>query len=259
MSLPPEIHNLIFTECIPDKELMAAWGLVSKDYLVPSRSALFSSVRLDSENDAERFAHILDAPSCDIAVLILRLSLSHQSDESPWFPDVLPRLPAFVNATTLCLEASQWGLRDDMCGVLHASLPRATTLEITNFPFVYYADAIHFACGFVQLQSLSFSRGSHMKIVLSPPCRSQTLCARWRSCAISTSTRIGSSSTSRSRSRRCVSGRSASRIPMLSGEFLRVSAPRSSPSRQSSPITLSKRISSRTTPSYRTQGSGGSS
>ncbi|KAJ7437168.1 hypothetical protein FB451DRAFT_1306035 [Mycena latifolia] len=155
MSLPAELHNRIFAECSPDKELMAAWGLVSRDYLVPSRSVLFAVVPLDCRN-ADEFARILHTPSCDIASLIRHLSLSHQSNESPWFPDVLPRLPAFVNVSNLYLEDSEYGLRDDLCNVLHSKLPAVTTLHITDFPFIYRADAIQFACGFMQLQSLSF-------------------------------------------------------------------------------------------------------
>ena len=72
MGLPAEIYNLIFDECIPDKALIAAWGLVSKDHLISTRFHLFSTVRLDHTNAFE-FSDIMETPSCEIPPLVQHL------------------------------------------------------------------------------------------------------------------------------------------------------------------------------------------
>ncbi|KAJ6528618.1 hypothetical protein DFH09DRAFT_1413383 [Mycena vulgaris] len=155
MTLPAELYNFIFDECIHDKALMSAWGLVSREHLVSSRFHLFSSVRLDYAN-AHGFAEILRTPSCEIAKFIETIVLSNQSPEPPWFPHVLPRLPAFPNVTTLCLHNSKSVLTEDMCDILRVNLPAVALLEIVNFPFAYRTAAIEFACGFAFLEALTF-------------------------------------------------------------------------------------------------------
>ncbi|KAJ7692302.1 hypothetical protein B0H17DRAFT_544678 [Mycena rosella] len=155
MTLPAELYNLIFDECIPDKALIAAWGLVSKDHLVLSRSHIFSSVHLDSAN-AHEFANILAAPSCDIPPLIQKLVLSNRLSGPVWFPHVLPRLPAFLNVTALFLHSSKSVLTQGIRDLIHQHLPAVTTLEIVNFSFAYRTDAIEFACGFTRLEELTF-------------------------------------------------------------------------------------------------------
>ncbi|KAJ7733680.1 hypothetical protein B0H16DRAFT_1696110 [Mycena metata] len=154
MSLPAELRNLIFDECLSDNALIATWGLVSKDHVVSSRSYLFSAVHLDHPN-ANKFADILAAPSCDIASLVTHLVLSNKGDGS-WFSDVLLRLPRFPNVATLCLHNSKSILTEDLRTLLHANLPAVTILEIVNFRFAYRSDAIEFACGFTHLESLTF-------------------------------------------------------------------------------------------------------
>ncbi|KAJ7020663.1 hypothetical protein C8F04DRAFT_1274784 [Mycena alexandri] len=154
MSLPAELRNLIFDECISSNVLIATWGLVSKDHVVSSRSHLFSAVHLNHTN-ANKFAEIMVAPSCDIASQVNHLVLSNRADR-PWFSDVLPRLPKFPHLASLCLHNSKSLLPEDIRNLLHDNLPAVKTLEIVNFKFAYRSDAIEFACEFSQLEALTF-------------------------------------------------------------------------------------------------------
>ncbi|KAJ7606260.1 hypothetical protein FB45DRAFT_950921 [Roridomyces roridus] len=170
MSLPAEILNLIFDDCITDKALVATWGLVSRQHLISSRFHVFATVALDDAN-SHQFVDLLDAPSCDIASLIQELTLSSRGSGSgsSWFSDVLPRLPPLPNVTTLRLGTSKWVLTERMRHLLHRKLRSVTNLEICNFPFAHRAPAISFACGFVQLEELTFFPRIHNPEMEPPP------------------------------------------------------------------------------------------
>ncbi|KAJ7661059.1 hypothetical protein B0H17DRAFT_1212411 [Mycena rosella] len=139
----------------PVMALIAAWGLVSKDHLVLSRSHIFSSVHLDSAN-AHEFANILAAPSCDIPPLIQKLVLSNRLSGPVWFPHVSPPPPGILECHRTFSPQLEIGPDPRHPGPDPPTSSGRHHFGIVNFSFAYRTDAIEFACGFTRLEELTF-------------------------------------------------------------------------------------------------------
>ncbi|KAJ7625633.1 hypothetical protein FB45DRAFT_921892 [Roridomyces roridus] len=127
-----------FCDGSPAKQAVAVCGLVSKDWVAPTRARLFSTVILRQSTIAS-FLHIVNTSSSSIQPLVRTLRLCVPTTDRTFIDQAL-KLGSFPEVTTLEIEADigRWVGRMGQ-ELFPNNFPRLANLDLTAYDGTYFS------------------------------------------------------------------------------------------------------------------------
>lgn len=143
--LPDQVLTRIFASAAANKEELAGYATVCRDWATPARAVLFGSIILRSREDLMGLVELIEA-NPDLAHAVQRLEICEE--EVAWMNSALARLPRKLDQVTSLRIASSskvpaqarpwifWNLFRTSAG----QFKKVTELEIDGMAFTYQRD-----------------------------------------------------------------------------------------------------------------------